>query len=248
MRTDPEAPMSRGIRRLEASLGLAAAGRFTPIVLFTSPGSKAGTSALVANLGVAYAQAGREVVVIDGNLRGPSLHNHLGLPAGLGLSDVAAGESSLPEVLLPVAFEPVDNLPVPSVSPTAEAGRLRMIRAGIAELPAERVLGDSTLRETFGALQEAVDIVLIDTPPLIDCYDALTLSPSVTGIVLVARVGGVGRPALSEFTRLLAMTPRRSSALWQPVCGATTSIATRHRAVSARRTADRAGSVTIHRA
>ena len=60
----------------------------------------------------------------------------------------------------------------------------------------------------LGALREAVDIVLIDTPPLIDCYDALTLSPSATGIVVVARVGGVGRPALSEFTRLLSMTPR----------------------------------------
>lgn len=155
-------------------------------VLVTSALPSEGKSTIAVNLATAASMAGSRVLVIEADLRRPSIATSLGLTSrGQGLSEVLAGIATLEEALISVplardggAAVKVDVLPAGLVPPS----------------PVALLEGDAT-RAMLAALRSHYDIIFIDTPPATVVADALALIDEVDGVLVVSRLGTVRRGA-----------------------------------------------------
>jgi len=130
-----------------------------------------GKSTTTANLAVAMAQSGKRVLLIDGDLRRPTVHELFGLPQHVGLSDLLVGTMPLDTTLKET---PVANLTI--------------LTAGIApENPAE-LLSSPRLGDVLKTLRERFDWILIDSPPILAVSDPCVVAPHADGMLLVVRL------------------------------------------------------------
>ena len=151
-------------------------------IAVTSPGSGDGKSVTAANLALTMAQEyQRNVLLIDADLRNPSVHSLFGVEGGIGLSEVLAGEASLEDALVYL----------PDV-------RLTLLTAGRAPQFPTELLGSTTMRRTKDTLRARFDRILLDLPAVTPLADVGTVAPLVDGAVMVVRAGATQRPALDQ--------------------------------------------------
>lgn len=161
------------------------------IVMVTSATQGEGKSTTVANLAVALSRAGQRVVLVDLDLRRPTLDRFFGLEDAVGLTDLVRGEARL----TPVEAEP------------ANGGRLEVLTSGPLPKDTGEFVGSPALSRVLNELRERADIVLLDSPPLLAVGDAMALSAKVDGIVVLARLNLVRRGMLDELRRVLGNIP-----------------------------------------
>lgn len=170
-------PTAEGYRALQAVL--LAAGRTPPIrtLQITSPGPGEGKTTTVANLGLALAEAGRDVVLVDADLRRPALHERFGLANDIGLTSVVVGSVPVSAALQPVPGQ----------------ARLRVLASGILILTPGQLMSSRRVVAIFESLRHMADVVIIDTPPVLSAADALVVSRLVDSTVVVASSGRTKR-------------------------------------------------------
>lgn len=151
-------------------------------ILVTSPGARDGKSVTAANLALTMAQEfQRNVLLVDADLRKPSVHKLFGIEAGVGLADVLAGEATLDEALV--------SLP---------DYRLTILTAGNAPQFPTELLGSGAMRRTLDTLRSRFDRILLDLPAVAPLADVSTVAPLTDGAVMVVRAGATQRPALEQ--------------------------------------------------
>lgn len=153
-------------RRLRASLLFSTRGRDSAVFLVTSLSPGEGKSVITANLGIAAAQAGRQVALVSGDLRNSRLEDLFSVPEGPGLAELLDGDDA--------------GQPVPLDVPNLYLLRSGWSMHGIGELLTDDVLGD-----VVAQLRKSYDLVLIDSPPMMSAADAAMIAPHVDGVVLV---------------------------------------------------------------
>jgi len=207
----PETIYAEPFRILRTSIELIDPDRPLHTIMVTSAVEGEGKSTTVANLAVATARTGREVILVDLDFRHPSLGTFFPHAGPWGLTDVAVGRVPLGEALVPVILgDPrgADSKPAGAgPSSNGTSGRpttLRVLAAGTpppnpGEFVASEAL-DAVLRE----LQTRADLVLIDSAPMLGIGDALTLASKVEALVLVTRLNRLRRPMVTELERALA--------------------------------------------
>jgi succinoglycan biosynthesis transport protein ExoP len=165
---DPRSPLSESYAALRTSLELAHSGGLPSILLFTSsrPGEGKSTSAYAVARD--FARIGKNVVLIDSDLRRPSLHRVFGLLNKHGLTSVLARYRTLDEVIQPTG---VDRLSFLSTGP-------------LPPNPAELLSGVS-LKATLADLRKRFDLIVIDSPPVLGLADAIILASNADGVVFV---------------------------------------------------------------
>ena len=178
--TDPTSSAAESYRSLRTSLQFARQEGQLHSLVVTSPGVGEGKTATLANLGVAFAQAGERVVLVSCDLRRPRIGEFFGLDERVGLTSVLLGERTLAETLLPVpGFDRLTLLPAGPVPPN----------------PAE-LLNNPRARDVFTQLRERFDLVLIDTPPVLPVTDAAILSQYADATLMLAAAGQTRRADL----------------------------------------------------
>jgi len=151
-------------------------------IAVTSPGGREGKSMTAANLALTMAQEPqRRVVLVDGNVRSPSVHALFAVDREPGFTDVLMGAVSLDEALVYVPELRLTLLP---------AGRL-------PDYPTE-LLGSSAMRRALDALGERFDRIVLDLPAVMPLADVGTVAPLADGVVMVVRAGRTQRPALER--------------------------------------------------
>lgn len=174
------------------------------VIMVTSAVHSEGKSTTLANLAVAEARAGRDVIIVDFDLRRPSLHSFFGVPTRPGITDVALGEMSLEQALVSVDFESDAS---DRTSQSVGGGRLRILPGGFyAPNPGEFISG-SRVGRLILELRAHANLVLVDTPPALGVGDAISLSSRTDAIVVLARLGTVRRPMIRELRRVLDSSP-----------------------------------------
>ena len=176
----PRAPVSEAYRVLRTNINFAAidGGLRTLLVSSASPGE--GKSTTSANLGVALAQTGKRVIVVDADLRRPTQHKIFELPNNNGLTTALLDNDT------PVAYH---------IQRTKISG-LRLLTSGpMPPNPAE-LLNSQRMGQILTELQAECDVVLFDTPPMMTVADAAILAPQIGGVVLVVQLGKTKRDAL----------------------------------------------------
>jgi polysaccharide biosynthesis transport protein len=185
--------MAEAFRNLRTSLLYSAPDHPPKTFLVTSLQPEDGKTSLAMNLAITLAQLGSgEILLVDGDMRRPNVHELLTLPQAPGFSTFLTGQAELPEVLTPTTIPNLYAIP---------AGRVPL---NPAELMASRRLG-----QTLEALSQRFAHIIFDTPPLFGVSDPLILAPRVEGVVLVLRHGRASRDAAQHAVRLLASVHAR---------------------------------------
>jgi Mrp family chromosome partitioning ATPase len=211
MQSEPYGREAEAFRILRANLDFANVDRSARVIMLTGAVDGEGRSTTVANLAVACALAGRKVVLADLDLRHPSIGRFFGLDGRPGLTDVALGHVDLKDALAPIALRarPESDLGTPLERPLDPRGSLEVLPAGPAPLDTGEFVGTLAVHDVLEALEQRVDLVLVDAPPLLPVGDARTLSATVHALVVVTNLEFANRPMLEELRRVLDACPTR---------------------------------------
>lgn len=169
---NPRAPITEAFRTLRTNLDFAGVDKPIRSLLITSASPSEGKTTIATNLAAVIAQGDRKVVLIDADMRRPSVHQHLQLPNYKGLSDVFRNPEDLNSILTPWSNYHVNVLTSGPLPPN----------------PAE-LLGSTKMADIITACQEIADIVIIDSPPFV-VADPVILSAKMDGVLLVIEPGG----------------------------------------------------------
>ena len=194
--TQPRSPTTEAYRVLRTGIQFSSVDRPDKASLMvTSANPAEGKSVSVANLAIVMAQAGHNVLVVDGDLRRPVQHKLFGLRNNSGLT----------RLLLELDIDGSDNEILVSilraVQPTTIDGLHVLTSGPIPPNPSE-LLGSQKMEDFITRLKSDFDIVLFDSPPVIAVTDAAVLSNKVDAVFLVLSAGQTNRDALYR-TKLL---------------------------------------------
>lgn len=174
-------------RALRTAVSLLGVERPLTMVQFTSALPGDGKTTTLANLAVVLATAGQRVVMVDCDLRRPSLHAAFQVANSVGFTSVLTGEVELRAAIQPIRTE----------------GQLALLPSGgLAPNPSE-LLGSKRTSEVLFALQSDFDVVLVDSPPVLSVTDAAVLSVWVDAILIVSSAGITTRKHLRTAVEVL---------------------------------------------
>jgi non-specific protein-tyrosine kinase len=171
--THPRSPIAEAFRSLRTNIQYASVDYPLRTLLVTSPSPQDGKSTIAANLAVVLAQSGRKVVLLDADLRRPSLHRRLQLSNRRGLTDLFVQS----QVFLDGA---VRKTKIPGLS--------LLSSGGLPPNPSE-LIGSEKMGEVLHRVKEQADVVVLDSPPVMVVTDAAVLAPRVDAVLLVIRPG-----------------------------------------------------------
>jgi non-specific protein-tyrosine kinase len=161
-------PQMESFRRLRTNILAVGDPDLTQVVLLTSAKRGEGKSTVAANLAVTMAQSGRQVVVVDCDLRLPATHKLFDLPNKRGLTNILTGEVTLEEALQLSTFT-----------------RVQVITSGPLPPNPTELLGSQQMTDVINQLKRQFDFVILDTPALLSVADAAVLAPSADKVILV---------------------------------------------------------------
>ena len=214
MLEDTASSQAEAFRMLRANLDFMTLDRDARTIMITSALEQEGKSTTVANLAVAFARAGKRVVLVDLDLRRPVLARFFDLE-GPGLTQVALGQVPLEEALTRIVINdppsPKRRLALrrgadPNGNVTRKLlGQLEVLPSGPIPPDPGEFVSSPALGKILGALRERAEVVLVDAPGALDVGDVVALASRVDGIVVVARPKVLRRRTLAELDRLLTM-------------------------------------------
>jgi len=189
----PQSQMAESYRALRTSLLLTSLGGPPKVILVTSALPQEGKTTTSINTAIVLAQKGTRVLLIDADLRRPSIHKTLGMGPKTGLSNVLTGNATLQQAvvrspILPTLFILTAGTPPPN--------------------PAE-LLASSNMRDILAELREQYDHIIVDTPPTLSVTDAVVMSTRADAVVLVIRSGQTTKQALRRSRELLLQVNAR---------------------------------------
>ncbi|MGA8761518.1 MAG: polysaccharide biosynthesis tyrosine autokinase [Candidatus Sulfotelmatobacter sp.] len=176
----PQSQMAESYRALRTSLLLSNLGAPPKVIMVTSALPQEGKTTTSINCAVVLAQKGVRVLLIDADLRRPSIHKTLGLGPRSGLSNVLTGSATLEQAITRAPILP----------------NLSVLPAGTPPPNPAELLASTNMRDVLAELGEQYDHIVIDTPPTLSVTDAVVLSPRADAIVLVIRSGQTTKQAL----------------------------------------------------
>jgi protein-tyrosine kinase len=169
-------------RSLRTRIKSAENGRPLRTIVITSPNKGDGKSLTAANLALTMAQEFQQrVVLVDGDLRRPSVHRLFGFPATFGLSNVLTEGAAVEDALIAVPDHGLTVLP-----------------AGPIPLHPAELLGSAAMRRVVETLRSSFDRVLIDMPPAAPLADVAIASALADGILMIVRAGVTKKPAIER--------------------------------------------------
>jgi non-specific protein-tyrosine kinase len=183
--TDPRSPVSEAYRTLRTNLSFYSLDNPIRSLVVTSPAADEGKNTLVANLAVTMAQSGKRTVLVDCDLRRPSLHTLFDLQSEPGLTNQILGE--------------IDEVPLQETG----VENLWLLASGPKPPNPADMLGTKRIDEIIARLVDQNDIVLFDTPPVIAVTDAAVLGVKVDGALLVISAGKTRRDQAERAKELL---------------------------------------------
>ncbi|VEG52310.1 lipopolysaccharide biosynthesis [Mycolicibacterium aurum] len=173
--------IAEAFRKLRTNLQFLAVDNPPRVILVTSSMPSEGKSTTAINTALSLAETEKTVVLVDGDLRRPSLHRYLDLVGTVGFSTVLSGAVSLDDALQQTRFPGLTVLTSGAIPPN----------------PSE-LLGSQSARKLLNELRAKYDYVIVDSTPLLAITDAAILAAGADGVLIMARYGHTKREHLSH--------------------------------------------------
>jgi succinoglycan biosynthesis transport protein ExoP len=218
MLADPRSVHAETFRKLRTTVEFVNLDHHARTIMVTSAGPREGKSTTVANLAVALARAGRRVVLVDLDLRRPSLHPFFRVRGDNGITDVVVDRLTLGDALRRIPLPALErssangdgsngagllhDLRETSDSRSSAEGVLHLLPCGTLPPAADEFLERAHVDRVLDQLASQFDIVLVDAPPVLAVGDAMSLTADVDAMILVTRMG-IDRRQLQELARQL---------------------------------------------
>jgi len=172
----PRSTASESYRGIRTNIRFSSAESAPQVILITSAGPREGKTITTANLAVTMAQADSKVIILDCDMRRPQIHKLFGIAKEHGVSNLLVGSSNAGGAIIHTRIPNLDVIPCGSIPPN----------------PSE-LLGSTRMVTLLNALRKRYAHILIDSPPSTAVTDAVVLSKSVDGVILVIRAGHTAR-------------------------------------------------------
>jgi capsular exopolysaccharide synthesis family protein len=178
----PQSLAAEQFRSLRTRLTRSENGRSIRTIIVTSPNKGDGKSLTAANLALTMAQEFQQrVLLLDADLRRPSLHRLFGIAETPGLSDVLMGGAAIEDAMVHIRDH-----------------RLTLLPSGIIPMHPAELLGSATMRRVLDTLRTRFDRILIDMPPVAPLADVAIAAPLVDGVLMIVRAGVTPKPAIER--------------------------------------------------
>lgn len=170
--TNPKSLVSEQYRTLRTNIKFSSPDKEIRSILITSAIQAEGKSTTAANLAIVFAQEGKQVLIIDADMRKPSIHNIFSVKNNIGLSSVLVRQTRLKEALQSTQIKNLDVLTCGLIPPN----------------PVE-LLGSVSMADLMEQLKEMYEIIIVDAPPLLVVADSQILATLCEGTVLIISSG-----------------------------------------------------------
>ncbi len=189
--TDPRSPTAESFRALRTNIKAAVEDHLSGILLITSARPGEGKSVTSANLAIAMAQQGHNVLLIDADLRRPTQHHLFDLRREPGLADL------LHELNINDHIKDLEGLLKGVLQRTPER-RLVVLTCGSIKQVAYELLSSEIMHKILDALSNRFDFVILDSPPVLAVSDAVGLSAQADYVIIVGEANRLRRKELRE--------------------------------------------------
>lgn len=178
----PQSLAAEQYRSLRTRLARVENGRALRAIIITSPAKGDGKSLTAGNLALTMAQEFQQrVLLLDADLRRPSIHRLFGLSETPGLSDVLMGGTTIEDALVSLPDHHLTVLP-----------------SGIIPTHPAELLGSAAMRRLLDTLRTRFDRIIIDMPPVSPLADVAIASEQADGVLLIVRAGVTPKPAIER--------------------------------------------------
>jgi receptor protein-tyrosine kinase len=174
-------PIAEAFRKLRTNLQFLAIDNPPRVIVITSSTPSEGKSTTAINIALTLAEAGSNVLLIDGDLRRPTVHKYLDLVGSVGFSSVLSGGATLEDALQDTSFSGLTVLAAGTIPPN----------------PSELV-GSLRARKLLSELRSKYDYVIVDSAPLLAVTDAAVLAAGADGVLIMTRFGQTRREQLTH--------------------------------------------------
>ncbi len=209
--TEPNGPGAEAFRMLRTNLDFVQLGKRAEIIMVTSAVEAEGKSTTAANLAVALARGGKNVALVDLDLRRPFLHRFFPEGEHPGLTNVALGHASLEQALIRVPVvdgqHPRRRFSGNGNGTAPLQGLLEVLTSGPIPPNVDDFVGTKAVVDILNSLKLRADVVIVDATPLLVVGDAMSLTAAVDAVVIVTRINVVRRPMLRELRRVIDTLP-----------------------------------------
>ncbi|MDT2764697.1 CpsD/CapB family tyrosine-protein kinase [Enterococcus asini] len=185
---DKSSPIAEQYRTIRTNIQFASADRKIQTIVVTSSGPSEGKSTTAANIAVVFANSGQRVLLVDADMRKPTIHKTFGLTNEVGLSKVLSSNNSVLEMSRPSM---VDNLSILTSGPKPPN-------------PSE-LLGSTRMNQVIEEARHLYDVIIFDMPPVVTVTDAQIMASKADGTLLVVRENVTRKDALTKAKDLLEM-------------------------------------------
>jgi capsular exopolysaccharide synthesis family protein len=170
--TNPFSSIAEAYRQLRTNVQYSRIDSPLRTLLVTSANPSEGKSTTVSNLAIAFAQAGKKVLIVDTDFRKPNLHTEFDLNRSPGITDVLFNTSELKNAIQKTVIK-----------------NLELLCCGTIPSNPSELLGSAAMKVFTDKLKEQYDMVLFDSPPVLAVTDSSILSTLVDGVIVVASAG-----------------------------------------------------------
>lgn len=184
---NPKSVVSESFRTLRTNIQYSNIDNEIKTIIVTSASSDEGKSSVVSNLAVSVAYTGKKVLVIDCDLRKPTIHKLMEISNLKGLTNVLIGEMELEEI----------------VHKSGELETLYILTSGPIPPNPSELLGSRTMENFLNSLKSEYDMIIIDSPPVGLVTDAAVLSTKADGVLLVVAAAEVEIEEIKRAQELL---------------------------------------------
>lgn len=184
---NPRSPISEAYRTLRTNLEFSSLDKAIRSMVVTSAAPEEGKSTTLANLAVTIAQAGKKVILVDCDLRRPSLNQIFNARGAPGFTDMMRDDTLMQK---------------PPLQDTSVAN-LRLLASGTIPPNPSELLASRRMGDVIAALQALADVVLFDAPPIVAVTDAAVLASKVDAVLLVVSAGKTKREHAKKAKALL---------------------------------------------
>ena len=178
----PHSPATESYRIIRSRIRFKPTDKLTRSIMVTSSMPEEGKSITAANLAVVFAQANYKTVIVDADLRHPSLHEVFEVNNEVGLGDLLSST----------------DVKIQDCLQDTAANNLKILTSGMPLLDPSERLGSDRMKDILDELKSVASVVIVDSPPVLIYADAIALSARLDGVILVIQAGKSTRGAIAQ--------------------------------------------------